>query len=79
MSLFKVFLDIYSLNVNIGCKHENGSQKTALINHCNSRRTDYNTFESRLSSFKLWPSRIHQKPVDLSEAGFYYCGEIFII
>nr|XP_045589981.1 baculoviral IAP repeat-containing protein 7-like [Procambarus clarkii] len=39
-----------------------------------AKRKDYLTLESRLASFNNWPERVTQKPTELSEAGFFYCG-----
>ena len=36
---------------------------------------DYITIEARERSFKKWPERIVQKPKELAEAGFFYCGK----
>lgn len=35
---------------------------------------DYATLESRLRTYKNWPSDLIQTPQMLSEAGFYYVG-----
>nr|XP_045591760.1 baculoviral IAP repeat-containing protein 7-like [Procambarus clarkii] len=42
--------------------------------HTIAKRKDYLTLESRLASFNNWPERVTQKPTELSEAGFFYCG-----
>nr|XP_045624378.1 baculoviral IAP repeat-containing protein 3-like [Procambarus clarkii] len=42
--------------------------------HTIAKREDYLTLESRLASFNKWPERVTQKPTELSEAGFFYCG-----
>ncbi|XP_069195778.1 baculoviral IAP repeat-containing protein 7-A-like [Procambarus clarkii] len=42
--------------------------------HTIAKRKDYLTLESRLASFNHWPERVTQKPTELSEAGFFYCG-----
>nr|BDT61655.1 MAG: baculoviral IAP repeat-containing protein [Marsupenaeus japonicus endogenous nimavirus] len=39
-----------------------------------SVRFKRDTLEKRLASFKDWPEYLVQKPQDLAEAGFYYCG-----
>nr|BDT63158.1 MAG: baculoviral IAP repeat-containing protein [Sicyonia whispovirus] len=32
------------------------------------------TVERRLGSYSAWPDRVSQKPNDLADAGFFYCG-----
>lgn len=44
--------------------------------HSGPKRRDYLTYESRLASFVRWPERVKQKPADLAEAGFFYCGKL---
>ena len=45
-----------------------------LPQYSGPKRKDYLTYESRLASFVKWPERVSQKPSDLADAGFYYCG-----
>nr|XP_045612278.1 death-associated inhibitor of apoptosis 1-like [Procambarus clarkii]XP_045612279.1 death-associated inhibitor of apoptosis 1-like [Procambarus clarkii]XP_045612280.1 death-associated inhibitor of apoptosis 1-like [Procambarus clarkii]XP_045612281.1 death-associated inhibitor of apoptosis 1-like [Procambarus clarkii]XP_045612282.1 death-associated inhibitor of apoptosis 1-like [Procambarus clarkii]XP_045612283.1 death-associated inhibitor of apoptosis 1-like [Procambarus clarkii]XP_04561228 len=45
-----------------------------LPQHTGPKRKDYLTCESRLASFIKWPERVKQKPKELAEAGFFYCG-----
>ena len=37
-------------------------------------RNDLINLGDRILSFKNWPERVHQKPVELARAGFYYFG-----
>ena len=41
------------------------------------KRTDFLSYDSRLQSYtSQWPSeKVEQKPSELSEAGFFYCGK----
>lgn len=41
----------------------------------NSKYPNYDSYEKRLNSFKLWPKSMKQKPSQMSEAGFFYTGE----
>ena len=38
----------------------------------------YITVESRVKSFNRWPERVVQKPEEMAEAGFFYCGKFII-
>ncbi|KAK3866346.1 hypothetical protein Pcinc_028114 [Petrolisthes cinctipes] len=42
--------------------------------HSGPKRRDYLTYESREGSFVRWPEGVQQRPADLAEAGFFYCG-----
>ena len=35
---------------------------------------DFLSYESRLESYNRWPELVTQKPQELAEAGFFYCG-----
>jgi hypothetical protein len=41
------------------------------------RHPEYQSYESRLSSFTDWPTHLSQKPEDLADAGLYHIGKIF--
>ncbi|CAL4065035.1 unnamed protein product, partial [Meganyctiphanes norvegica] len=45
-----------------------------LPQYSGPKRKDFLTKDSRLESFNKWPERVTQKPVDLAESGFFYCG-----
>nr|AHC55308.1 inhibitor of apoptosis protein [Palaemon carinicauda] len=45
-----------------------------LRQYSGPKRKDYVTFESRLKSYSKWPERVEQKPKEMAEAGFFYCG-----
>ena len=45
-----------------------------LRQYTGPKRKDYITKESRRKSFKRWPERVVQKPEDMADAGFFYCG-----
>ncbi|XP_076044930.1 baculoviral IAP repeat-containing protein 2-like isoform X1 [Oratosquilla oratoria] len=45
-----------------------------LPQHSGPKRKDFLTKESRVSSFFKWPERVQQKPEELADAGFFYCG-----
>ncbi|KAK7070951.1 hypothetical protein SK128_024227 [Halocaridina rubra] len=45
-----------------------------LPKYSGPKRKDYVTKESRLKSFTKWPERVVQKPEEMAEAGFFYCG-----
>lgn len=45
-----------------------------LPQHSGPKRKDYLTYESRVASFVRWPELVKQKPGELAEAGFFYCG-----
>ncbi|XP_060586307.1 baculoviral IAP repeat-containing protein 7-A-like isoform X2 [Ruditapes philippinarum] len=38
------------------------------------RHPEYQSYESRLSSFTDWPTHLSQKPEDLADAGLYHIG-----
>jgi hypothetical protein len=41
------------------------------------RHPEYQSYESRLSSFTGWPSHMSQTPESLADAGLFYIGKIF--
>ena len=45
-----------------------------LPHHSGPKRKDFLTIESRKASFAKWPTSLSQKPQELAEAGFFYCG-----
>nr|BDT62997.1 MAG: baculoviral IAP repeat-containing protein [Trachysalambria curvirostris nimavirus] len=45
-----------------------------LPQYSGPKRRDFITTESRMGSFVGWPERVSQRPTDLAEAGFFYCG-----
>lgn len=45
-----------------------------LRQYSGPKRKDYVTKESREKSFSRWPERVVQKPSEMAEAGFFYCG-----
>ncbi|XP_076037223.1 baculoviral IAP repeat-containing protein 7-like [Oratosquilla oratoria] len=45
-----------------------------LPQHSGPKRKDFLTKESRVSSFSKWPERVQQRPEELADAGFFYCG-----
>ncbi|XP_042857633.1 death-associated inhibitor of apoptosis 2-like [Penaeus japonicus] len=49
-------------------------EEIGLPQYSGPKRKDFLTAESRLASFVRWPERVTQKPCDLAEAGFFYCG-----
>jgi hypothetical protein len=42
------------------------------------RHPEYQSYESRLSTFTRWPSHLSQRPEDLADAGLFYIGKIFL-
>lgn len=40
-----------------------------------AKRRDFLTYDSRLSSYVGWPERVKQRPAELAEAGFFFCGK----
>ncbi|XP_042203698.1 death-associated inhibitor of apoptosis 2-like isoform X2 [Homarus americanus] len=56
---------------------KNGSmvfEGMGLPQHSGAKRKDYLTYDSRLASFVRWPELVKQKPEELADAGFFYCG-----
>ncbi|XP_042858053.1 death-associated inhibitor of apoptosis 2-like, partial [Penaeus japonicus] len=49
-------------------------EEIGLPQYSGPKRKDFLFTESRLASFVKWPERVTQKPCDLAEAGFFYCG-----
>ena len=45
-----------------------------LRQYTGPKRKDYVTKESREKSFHRWPERVLQKPSEMADAGFFYCG-----
>lgn len=45
-----------------------------LRQYTGPKRKDYVTVESRLKSYNKWPERVEQKPKEMADAGFFYCG-----
>ena len=45
-----------------------------LPRYSGPKRKDYITRESRVKSFTKWPERVIQKPEEMANAGFFYCG-----
>lgn len=45
-----------------------------LPQHSGPKRKDFLTYDSRVASFVRWPELVKQKPEELAEAGFFYCG-----
>ena len=50
-------------------------------NHDDKRNTgyipsypEYNNFEKRLETYKIWPHNKYQRGIDMAEAGFFYSG-----
>jgi hypothetical protein len=48
--------------------------RIGLHQYSGPKRKDYVTLNSRLMSYKNWPERVIQKPEQMAEAGFFYCG-----
>ena len=44
-----------------------------LPRHSGPKRKEYISKERRLDSFDKWPERVLQRPIELAEAGFFYC------
>lgn len=55
-------------------KNEISLDEIGLPQYSGPKRKDYLTTESRLTSFVRWPDGVCQKPNELAEAGFFYCG-----
>lgn len=49
-------------------------EEIGLRQYTGPKRKDFLTCESRLESFVRWPERVTQKPSELADAGFFYCG-----
>ena len=45
-----------------------------LPQYSGPKRTDFILQIDREKSFEKWPALVHQKPKELAEAGFFYCG-----
>nr|BDW09890.1 MAG: baculoviral IAP repeat-containing protein [Marsupenaeus japonicus pemonivirus] len=48
--------------------------KLGFPQHCKPKHSDFLKTETRRESFDKWPDRVTQRPEDLAEAGFFYCG-----
>lgn len=55
-------------------KNEINLEDIGLPQYSGPKRKDFLTTETRLESFNKWPERVTQQPIDLAEAGFFYCG-----
>lgn len=55
-------------------KAEISLDEIGLPQYSGPKRKDFLTTESRMGSFVRWPERVSQKPTELAEAGFFYCG-----
>lgn len=55
-------------------KPEISLEEIGLPQYSGPKRKDFLTVESRLGSYSVWPDRVSQKPNDLADAGFFYCG-----
>ncbi|XP_063234033.1 baculoviral IAP repeat-containing protein 7-A-like [Bacillus rossius redtenbacheri] len=52
-----------------------GVKALGIQPHRGPRQPRYATYESRLQSFRDWPSDVTQRPEQLAQAGFYHTGE----
>ena len=55
-----------------------GEASSGIIRHSGPAHPKYSTVEARMRTFKDWPPALRQQPADLSDAGFYYIGEILL-
>ena len=49
-----------------------------IVRDGDSKIQDFLSYESRLVSYRGWPDRVKQKPKELAEAGFFYCGKLLV-
>lgn len=61
----------FSIDKRVNNVNENGR----LYEYNGPVHVNYITIEAREWSFKGWPERVVQKPKELAEAGFFYCGK----
>ncbi|KAF2363280.1 BIR repeat [Trinorchestia longiramus] len=57
-------------------KHSNPCPNAlcGLPEYTGPKRKEFSTLDSRIRSFKNWPKGVKQQPVELAQAGFFYCG-----
>uniref|UniRef100_A0A0P4WDH8 RING-type domain-containing protein n=1 Tax=Scylla olivacea TaxID=85551 RepID=A0A0P4WDH8_SCYOL len=51
-----------------------GLEGIGLPQHSGPKRKDFLSQHDREKSFSQWPEMVKQKPKELAEAGFFYCG-----